>query len=106
VLGQAGGNIAGAIAVGIVAGVVSAAVLWLLLRFDPTIVPAYVVTGPVLTMLHRALQIGTPLAYLTAAAAVAAAVGMTWLVMRYIQVPLVTRTAGEGIATASSPNTA
>jgi hypothetical protein len=90
VLGQAGGNIAGAIAVGIVAGVVSAAILWLLLRFDPTIVPAYVATGPVLTMLHRALQIGTPLAYLTAAAAIVAIIAMTWLVTLYLRVPLAT----------------
>jgi hypothetical protein len=88
VLGQAGGNIAGAIAVGIVAGVVTAGVLWLLLRFDPTIVPAFVATGPVLTMLHRAIQVGTPLAYLTAAAAIAATIAMTWLVTRYIRLPL------------------
>jgi peptidoglycan/LPS O-acetylase OafA/YrhL len=60
----------------------------LLLRFDPTIVPAYIATGPVLTMLWRAIQVGTPLAYLTAAAAIAATIAMTWLVTRYIRVPL------------------
>ena len=73
--------------------------LWLLLRFDPTIVPAYVATGPALTMLHRAIQIGTPLAYLTAAAAIAAMITMTWLVMRYVRVPLAhssTAPAGSG----------
>ena len=88
VLGQAGGNVLAAIGVGIVAGVVTAGVLWLLLRFDPTIVPAYVATGPILTMLLRAIQIGTPLAYLTAGAAIAATIAMTWLVTRYIRAPL------------------
>ena len=87
-LGQAGGNVGGAIAVGVIGGVVAAAILWLLLRFDPTIVPAYVATGPVLTMLQRAIQIGTPLAYLTAAAAIAATILMTWVVIRYIRAPL------------------
>jgi len=88
VLGQSGASVLDSIGVGIIAGVVTAAILWLLLRFDPTIVPAYIATGPVLTMLWRAIQVGTPLAYLTAAAAIAATIAMTWLVTRYIRVPL------------------
>ncbi|HEY2816135.1 MAG TPA: type II CAAX endopeptidase family protein [Casimicrobiaceae bacterium] len=88
VLGQTGANVLDAIGVGVIAGIVTAAILWLLLRFDPTIVPAYVATGPVLTMLWRAIQVGTSLAYVTGAAAIAATIAMTWLVTRYIQAPL------------------
>ena len=76
----------------------TAAILWLLLRFDPTIVPAYVATGVVLTMLFRAIQVGTPLAYLTGAAAIAATVVMAWLVTRYIEAPLPPAPAPAGVA--------
>ncbi|HEY3177437.1 MAG TPA: CPBP family intramembrane glutamic endopeptidase [Casimicrobiaceae bacterium] len=87
-LGQAGPNILGAIVTGVIGGLVTAGVLWLLLRFDPTIVPAYVATGAVLTVLLRAIQVGTPLAYLTGGAAIAATIAMAWLVTRYIRTPL------------------
>jgi hypothetical protein len=87
-LGQAGPNILGAIVTGLIGGLVTAAILWLLLRFNPTIVPAYVATGAALTVLHRAIQVGTPLAYLTGGAAIAATVVMAWLVTRYIREPL------------------
>jgi len=87
-LSQAGPNISGAIVAGLIGGLVTAAILWLLLRFDPTIVPAYVATGAALTVLLRAIQVGTPLAYVTGGAAIAATVVMTWLVTRYIRVPL------------------
>jgi len=87
-LGQTGPNILGAIGTGLIGGLVTAAILWLLQRFDPTIVPAYVATGAVLTVLLRAIQVGTPLAYLTGAAAIAATVAMAWLVTRYIRAPL------------------
>jgi hypothetical protein len=39
-------------------------------------------------MLWRAIQVGTSLAYVTGAAAIAATIAMTWLVTRYIQAPL------------------
>jgi hypothetical protein len=87
-LSQAGPNIAGAIVAGLIGGLVTAAILWLLLRFDPTIVPAYVATGAALTVLLRAIQVGTPLAYATGGAAIAATVVMAWLVTRYIRAPL------------------
>jgi hypothetical protein len=87
-LGQAGPNILGAIVTGLIGGLVTAAILWLLLRFNPTIVPAYVATGAALTVLHRAIQVGTPLACLTGGAAIAATVVMAWLVTRYIREPL------------------
>jgi hypothetical protein len=87
-LGQAGPNILGAIVTGLIGGLVTAAILWLLLRFNPTIVPAYVATGAALAVLHRSIQVGTPLAYLTGGAAIAATVVMAWLVTRYIREPL------------------
>src|SRR5947207_15351037 len=102
-LGQAGPNIPGAVVSGIIGGLVTAAVLWLLLRFDPTTVPAYVATGAALTVLLRAIQVGTPLAYLTGAAAIAATVAMAWLVTRYIRPPL--SPAPGGAATSPSPST-
>jgi len=82
-------------------------VLWLLLRYDARLVPAYLATGGVLGTVARAAQDGTSAAYAAAAVGVLTTVAMAWLCMRYIDAPLRADAApATAPATASSPNTA
>ena len=103
-LGQAGSNILGALAAGAIGGLATAAVLWLLLRFDATMVPAYAATGAILTIVLRAAQIGMAWAYGLGAVAVAVVVTMAWLITRYLRTP--PPPAAPATITASSPSTA
>ena len=106
-LTRGGPQLAGAIVAGIASGVVLAAVLWLLLRYDARLVPAYLATGGVLGTVARAAQDGTSAAYAAAAVGVLTTVAMAWLCMRYIDAPLRADAApATAPATASSPNTA
>jgi hypothetical protein len=102
-LGLAGSNLAGAAAVGVTIGLATAAVLWLLLRFDPTTIPAFSATGLVLATLLRAVQIGTPSAYASGTIAIAVTLAMAWLVTRYLRLPLAP--AMPVTAVAASPST-
>jgi hypothetical protein len=103
-LGQAGSSLAGAAAVGVTIGLAIAAVLWLLLRFDPTTIPAFLATGIVLATMVRAAQVGTPSAYANGAVAIATTLAMAWLVTRYLRLPLAP--AIPVTVAAASPNTA
>ena len=103
-LGLAGSNLAGAAAVGVTIGLANAAVLWLLLRFDPTTIPAFSATGIVLATVLHAVQFGTPSAYASGALAIAVTLAMAWLTTRYLRLPL--SPAMPVTAAAASPNTA
>ena len=103
-LGQAGSNVAGAAAVGVMSGLAIAAVLFLLLRFDPTTIPAFSATGIVLATMLRAAQVGTPSAYANGAVAVATMLAIAWAVTRYLRLPLAP--AMPVTVAAVSPNTA
>ena len=73
------------------------------LRFDPTTIPAFSATGIVLATLLRAVQIGTPPAYASGAAAIAVTLAMAWGVTRYLRLPLAP--AMPVTAAAASPST-
>jgi hypothetical protein len=105
---QAGANVAVAAASGVAGGLAVAAVLWLLLRYDARIVPVYVATGVVLSMIVRAVQEGTPGGYAATGAAAVVTAAMTWAVTRYLATPLPPAAASESVTTASasSPNPA
>jgi hypothetical protein len=103
-LGLAGSSLTGAVAVGVTIGLAIAAVLWLLLRFDPTTIPAFSATGIVLATMMRAVQVGTPSAYASGAIAIAMTLAIAWLVTRYLRLPLTP--AAPVTAAAASPNTA
>ena len=63
--------------------------LWWLVRYDLRMLPAYVATGSLLGVLTRAIQIGTPDAWLLFAVQAAVAAAMAWIVTRYIDRALV-----------------
>ena len=107
VLAQSGGGgLAPAFAAGLATGVALVAVLWLVLRYDATLVPPYLATGLVLATIARAMQDGTPVAHGLAAVAIAVTVAVAWLVTRYVATPLPATPTAPVPATASSPSTA
>jgi len=106
VLAQRGDDLGPALAAGLAAGLVGAALLWLLLRHDARLVPAYLATGLVLANVERAVQQGTPDAYTYAAVAIAATAAMAWLATRYIAAPLPAAPPRVAPVTASSSSTA
>jgi len=83
-LAQSNGQYAAGLAAGVAAGLTSAAVLWWLLRYDLTMVPAYVVTGMLALSLQRAAQIGTPDAWVMLVLHAVVAVAMAWVATRYL----------------------
>jgi anaerobic C4-dicarboxylate transporter len=90
--------------VGVIGGLAIAAVLFLLLRFDPTTIPAFSATGIVLATMLRAAQVGTPSAYASGAIAIATTLAIAWLVTRYLRLPLAPATPVT--AAVASPSTA
>jgi hypothetical protein len=83
-LAQSGGQYAASLAGGVAAGLTSAAVLWWLLRYDLTMVPAYVVTGAIALSLQRAAQMHTPEAWVLLALQAVVAVAMAFVATRYL----------------------
>lgn len=69
---------------GVVTGLATAAIVYGLLRFDATAVPAYLATGAVLQLAENALLKGTPTAFVHAALAAAIAIGVAWALTRYL----------------------
>ena len=77
-LAQGGANIAGSLAAGAIAGLAASAVLWLLLRHDPRLVPAFAAPVTLLGSAARAIQSGAvPLFAIDAAAPILVAWAMT-----------------------------
>ncbi|MEP6677684.1 MAG: CPBP family intramembrane glutamic endopeptidase [Betaproteobacteria bacterium] len=106
VLAQGGTNLGPALAAGLAAGTALVAVLWLLLRYDASVVPPYLVTGIVLATAARTVQEGTARAYLLAAVGIAATAAVAWVVTRYVATPLPAAATPAAEVTASSPSTA
>jgi hypothetical protein len=106
VLAQGATNLGPALAAGLAAGFALAGVLWLLLRYDARLVPVYLATGVVLSTAARAVQEGTPTAYLLAGIAATATIAVAWLVVRYVSTPLPASPPAAASAIASSPSTA
>jgi hypothetical protein len=80
-LAQGGGNIAASLAAGAVAGFAASAVLWLLLRYDRRLVPAFAATVILLGAAARAIQSGAvPLFAIDAAVTIIVA----WAMTRYL----------------------
>ena len=69
---------------GIATGIAAAAIVFGLLRFDYSAVPAYMATGIVLHAIAAAVRSGAGDAYVLLAIDAAVTVAATWLVMRYL----------------------
>ncbi len=69
---------------GTVTGIATAAIVYGLMRFDATSVPAYLATGGVLQIAENALRKGTPAAFMHATLAAVVAIGVTSAVVRYL----------------------
>jgi hypothetical protein len=69
---------------GIVTGIATAAIVYGLMRFDATSVPAYLATGGVLQIAENALRKGTPAAFMHATLAAVVAIVVTSAVVRYL----------------------
>ncbi|MET0345663.1 MAG: CPBP family glutamic-type intramembrane protease, partial [Casimicrobiaceae bacterium] len=106
VLAQSGGSLGPSLAAGGAAGVTLAAVLWLLLRHDASLVPPYLATGIVLATAARAVQDATPTAWTLAAISAAATIAVAWLVTRYVAAPIPAAPATAAPVTASLSSTA
>ena len=83
-LAGASGAVGRAVVGGIAGGLATAAVLWLLLRYDATLVPVFAVTSAIANGLVRAAQAESASAWIDFAVGAAIAVAMTILVTRYI----------------------
>jgi len=106
VLAQNGGSLGPSLAAGLASGLALAAVLWLLLRYDASLVPPYLATGIVLATAVRAVQDGTSTAYALAALSAATTIAVAWLVTRYVAAQLPAAPGAALTASASSPSTA
>jgi hypothetical protein len=91
---------------GIATGIAAAAIVFGLLRFDYSAVPAYMATGIVLHTIAAAVRSGAGDAYVLLAIDVAVTVAATWLVMRYLARAGAPPAASSPVApTGSSPST-
>ena len=104
-IGQGAPSLGAALMAGAITGLATAALLWLLLRFDATAVPAFVATGVTLSALLRAMQIGTMPGYAIAAVGIAVTAVGAVAVTRYIARPLAPK-GTDMKATAPSSSTA
>ena len=69
---------------GVVRGLVSFALLWWVLRYDLTTIPAFLATGMLLDAAHSAALDGTAGAWVLFAAGAVVTVAVAWAVTRYI----------------------
>jgi len=72
---------------GVVKGLVSFALLWWVLRYDLTTIPAFLATGMLLDAARNAALDGTAGAWALFAAGAAVTVAVAWAVTRYIARP-------------------
>ena len=73
---------------GVVKGLVSFALLWWVLRYDLTTIPAFLATGALLDAASDAAVDGTAGAWALFAAGAVVTVAVAWAVTRYIARPL------------------
>jgi hypothetical protein len=84
---------------GIVTGVATVAIVYGLLRFDATAVPAFLATGAILQFAENALLEGTPGSFARSALAVAVAVVVAWAATQYL-----VRARAAHVASGSPPS--
>jgi hypothetical protein len=79
---------------GVVTGVATVAIVYGLLRFDATALPAFLATGAILQIVEDALRKQAPAAFGHAVLAAAFVIVVTWAVMRYLARARIVATGG------------